>query len=307
MIRTAIILIITVIVLPVVAFTLDTQALSETQWNMIKTSGLMALGVALTCYIIAEWTQNCSQVDKIWSVVPIVYVWYFAYASDWNERIILMAICVTIWGARLTYNFSRRGAYRLKFWEGEEDYRWEVLRQNPMFKGHAMRWRLFNFFFISLYQNTLIWLFTLPAMMAYVGKDKPLGIFDYVLASLFIGFVLIETIADQQQWNFQNEKKRLKDAGQPLTGEYSDGFVQTGLWKLVRHPNYACEQSLWVVFYLFTIAAGAYWLNWSMTGSLLLLILFQSSSEFSEGISASKYPAYKKYQEAVPRFIPKFW
>ena len=307
MIRTAIILIITVIVLPVIAFTLDTQTLSDVQWNMIRTSGLMALGVALGCFTLAELTRNCSQVDKIWSVVPVVYAWHFAYASGWDERIILMAICVTIWGARLTYNFSRRGAYRLKFWEGEEDYRWEVLRQNPIFKGYPMRWRLFNLFFISLYQNTLIWLFTLPAMMAYVGKDQPLGLFDYILAALFIGFVAIETIADQQQWNFQNEKKRLKDSGQPLTGEYADGFVRSGLWKFMRHPNYACEQGLWITFYFFTISAGAYWFNWSMAGALLLLILFQSSSEFSEGISASKYPAYKKYQESVPRFIPKFW
>jgi steroid 5-alpha reductase family enzyme len=37
---------------------------------------------------------------------------------------------------------------------------------------------------------------------------------------------------------------------------------------------------------------------------MLLLILFQGSSNFSEEISASKYPEYKDYQARVPRFIP---
>ncbi|MBL0310567.1 MAG: DUF1295 domain-containing protein [Bacteroidetes bacterium] len=307
MIRTAAILITTLIVLPIIAFTLDTQSLSDLQWTMLQTSALIALIVAFSCFALAEWTGNCSQVDKIWSIVPMVYVWYFAFASGWNDRIILMACCVTIWGLRLTYNFSRHGGYRWRFWEGEEDYRWEVLRQNHLFKGHTWRWRLFNLFFISLYQNTLIWLFTLPAMMAYVGKDKPLNWFDWLVAVLFVGFVVVETVADQQQWDFQQQKKKRLKSGEKLDGEYANGFVSSGLWSLMRHPNYASEQAVWLIFYLFTISAGAFWMNWSMTGSLLLLILFQSSSDFSETISASKYPAYTNYQKTVSRFIPKLW
>ena len=37
---------------------------------------------------------------------------------------------------------------------------------------------------------------------------------------------------------------------------------------------------------------------------LLLIILFKGSSDFSEEISANKYPEYKDYQRSVPRFIP---
>jgi steroid 5-alpha reductase family enzyme len=36
----------------------------------------------------------------------------------------------------------------------------------------------------------------------------------------------------------------------------------------------------------------------------LLVILFKGSSDFSEDISAEKYPEYKEYQKRVPRFIP---
>ena len=147
------------------AYYLD-PSLTETQWHLIKVGGGSALIVATICFLLAELTGNCSQVDKIWSVVPIIYVWEYAHLTNYHPRFVLMAILVTLWGARLTYNFSRRGAYSWKFWSGEEDYRWEVLRKMPMFNAR-WKWTLFNLFFISFYQNILIWLITVPAIYAY--------------------------------------------------------------------------------------------------------------------------------------------
>ena len=127
MIKTASLLILTLLVFPFIAFKFG-QALSPLQLEMLKTSGILAGSVALLCFVISRLTGNCSQVDKIWSIMPMIYSWYFAFASGWEVRIVIMAALVTIWGVRLTYNFGRRGGYRWKFWEGEEDYRWEVLK-----------------------------------------------------------------------------------------------------------------------------------------------------------------------------------
>ncbi len=305
MIRTALLLILAVIVLPIVAFYLDAPLLAlQKEW--VTMMAYLMVGVALTCFLVSTLTGNCSQVDKLWSIVPIIYVAYFAYQSHFEPRMTLMAVLVLVWGARLTYNFSRRGAYSWKFWTGEEDYRWEVLRQMPAFKS-KLSWMLFNLFFISLYQNTLILLFTLPIVVAWQGHNVPLGIWDIVLASLMLGFIVMETVADQQQYDYQTEKYRRKNAGLPLDGNYAKGFVDTGLWGLMRHPNYTAEQSIWIVYYLFSVVATGHWINWSLTGAVLLLLLFQGSSDFSENISAEKYPVYKDYQQKVPRFIPKFW
>jgi steroid 5-alpha reductase family enzyme len=305
MIRTALLLILAVIVLPLVAFYLDAPLLPlQKEW--VTMMAYLMVGVALTCFLVSTLTGNCSQVDKLWSIVPIIYVAYFAYQSHFEPRMTLMAVLVLVWGARLTYNFSRRGAYSWKFWTGEEDYRWEVLRQMPAFKS-KLSWMLFNLFFISLYQNTLILLFTLPIVVAWQGHNVPLGIWDIALALLMLGFIVMETVADQQQYDYQTEKYRRKNAGLPLDGNYAKGFVDTGLWGLMRHPNYTAEQSIWIVYYLFSVVATGHWINWSMTGAVLLLLLFQGSSDFSENISAEKYPAYKDYQQKVPRFIPKFW
>lgn len=304
MVRTIFILIFTLIILPVFAFYYDAP-LNEQQAFILKNLFIGMLSLAFLTFIVGELTNNNSQVDKLWSIVPAFYVCYVAYASDWNQRAVLMAILVTVWALRLTYNFSRRGGYQLKFWGGDEDYRWEILRQSPTFKGKKWAWTLFNLFFISLYQMTLILLFCLPAVVVLQG-DASLHTVDYVLAFVFISLVVIEFIADQQQWNYQTEKhKRLKN-GDTLDAYYKKGFTHTGLWKISRHPNYMAEQSVWIIFYLFSVAATGRWLNWSMAGCLLLLILFKGSSDFSEKISAEKYPDYVQYQKQVDRFWP-FW
>ena len=166
---------------------------------------------------------------------------------------------------------------------------------------------LFDLFFICLYQNTLLLMITLPMVVSWQGKDKPLGVSDATIALLFIGFVVIETIADQQQWNFQNKKHGILKTGEQLNAEQANGFISSGLWAFVRHPNYAGEQAIWISFYLFSATCTGRPINWSMAGCLLLMVLFQSSSDFSEGISSKKYAAYAEYKKRVGRFIPKFW
>lgn len=300
MVRTIIVLLVTLIALPFVAIRYD-KPLSEAQMHLLTNAATAMVSIALLCFVVSEITRNYSQVDKLWSILPVFYAGYFAWASGWDSRLTLMAAVAAVWGARLTFNFARRGGYNWIPWKGEEDYRWEVLRQKPFLQGR-LRWGLFNLFFVCLYQMSLILLFTLPAVAAYTGE--PLQWLDWAAAGGILVLVALETIADQQQYDFQTEKYRRIKAGQPLDGDYSKGFVSKGLWGWARHPNYAAEQSIWICFYLFSVAATGRWLNWSVAGALLLLLLFLGSSDFSEKISAEKYPAYREYQSRVPRFWP---
>jgi steroid 5-alpha reductase family enzyme len=301
MLGTILLLIFTVIVVPITSFYFGTP-LTDLQNDILFNHLLYIVAAVIAyCFVVGELSKNNSQVDKLWSIVPIIYVWDMTYLADWNQRMVLMSILVTIWAIRLTYNFARRGAYTWKFWAGEEDYRWEVLRKRPGFNKPFI-WMLFNLFFICSYQNILIFLFTIPILTA-VGDNSPLNWIDYLLSFLFVLFVLFEFIADNQQYVFQTEKHRRMKAGEVL-GDYEKGFIDTGLWGIVRHPNYAMEQAIWLVFYFFSVNVTGEWVNWSVAGCALLLILFKGSSDFSEAISAEKYPAYLTYQKTVPRFIP---
>lgn len=298
--KTVVLLLITIIVIPFTAFYFD-EPLDLEQKTVLADLLKVYLIAALLCFGVSTITNNHSQVDKLWSVLPVVYAWMICYKSGFEPRIFLMALLVSVWGLRLSYNFSRRGGYSLKFWTGEEDYRWPVLRKKPELAAR-WKWVIFNMLFISMYQLGLVLLITLPALKSIGGEALTWA--DYLLAGLILFFVITETIADQQQWNFHKQKNLLKDKGEPLSGSYAKGFVDHGLWGLVRHPNYASEQAIWIVFYFFSVAATGKWLNWSIIGAVLLVLLFWGSSNFSEAISAEKYPEYEGYKKKVPRFVP---
>ena len=69
------------------------------------------------------------------------YCWYFAACAGFaNARVMLMAGVVTVWGARLTFNFAIKGGY-----SGGEDYRWKETR--VWFPG----WRYVCFVFSSFF------------------------------------------------------------------------------------------------------------------------------------------------------------
>ena len=258
---------------------------------------------SLYCFVISEIVENYSQVDKFWSTIPIVYVWYFTLESEMDTRMLIMATLVTIWGVRLTYNFARRGGFSIYFWKGEEDYRWVEVKKSMPILSKRLNWAIFNLFFICLYQMGLIFLFTLPILAAWQGSENPIYWADYLIAGVTLLLIILETISDQQQYEFQNEKYRRIHLGEMLDGDYKKGFITSGLWSFSRHPNYTCEQLIWIMFYLFSVSATGQWINWSIIGCILLVILFYSSANFSENITAKKYPDYKKYQENTPMFI----
>lgn len=298
--KTVLFLIFTLILVPIITFNFDV-ALTNLQYQTLNTLLFVYVIAASLCFVVSTITNNYSQVDKVWSIIPAPYVWIVAYQSGFEARIVLMACLVTFWAVRLTYNFARRGGYSWKFWTGVEDYRWPILRAKPEFQA-PWKWISFNFLFISGYQMGLILLFTLPALKS-MESIVPLGIYDYFLAIIFIAFVIMEYIADNQQYYYQEEKYRQIKEGD-LDDFHKIGFTHTGLWAYMRHPNYTAEQSVWIVFYLFSVVATNIWLNWSVAGALLLVLLFKGSSDFSEEETSKKYPLYKKYLKEVGRFLP---
>lgn len=251
-------------------------------------------GVCLATWVLSLVTGEHSWVDRIWSIVPVVYVWIFAGAAGLADaRLDLLAGLVTLWGARLTFNFARKGGYA----PGGEDYRWEVLRG----RMSPALFQVFTLLFIVIYQNVLLLLITLPAWTAFQHRT-PLNALDIVCAALFLLFLVGETVADQQQWDFHRWKKAEAAAGR----EPSPRFLQTGLFRFSRHPNFFCEQAQWWVVFLFGCVAAGSLLQWTVLGALLLTGLFIGSTVFTESISRSRYPEYAEYQRRVSPIVPWF-
>lgn len=252
---------------------------------------IVAGAASAFCWITSLITQETSWVDRLWSILPVIYVWVFAAATGLSDpRLLVMAILVTLWGARLTFNFARKGGY-----SGMEDYRWAVLR-GRMTKA---QFELFNIAFIVIFQQALLVLIALPALVAYQHQG-PMGPLDWALAALFLVLLIGETIADEQQWRFHQHKAAEIAAGR----EPDPRFLQTGLWRFSRHPNFFFEQAQWWVFFLMGAVAVGTVLHWSVVGAALLTILFIGSTAFTESITKSKYPEYADYQASTSAVMP---
>jgi len=238
-------------------------------------------GVAAASWLASVVTREYSWVDRLWSVIPVVYVWVFA-ARAGDARAILVAVLVTVWGARLTFNFARRGGYA----PGGEDYRWGIIRSRV--PGWAFA--LFNLVFIAAYQNALLLAIVLPAW-TMVGNPAPLGAYDIAAAILFLGFLTGETVADQQRWNFHHANP-------------AGGVLRTGLFRYSRHPNYFFEIAQWWVVFAFAVIAAGTPVLWAGAGAVFLTLLFLGSTAFTEWISRSRHPEFEDYRRVTSMLIP---
>ena len=237
-------------------------------------------------------THDYSWVDRSWSIVPIVYAVELAGSARLRDpRLDVMAIVIAIWGARLTFNFARKGGY-----SGVEDYRWAVLRTR------MPRWQfqIFNVCFIVLYQNVILVAIVLPLWTAYQHRSHSYGIVDVILAVLFLACTAGETVADQQQWDFQSWKAAEIAAGRTPQPQ----FLQEGLFRYSRHPAYFFEVAQWWVIFLMGCSAAGSLRQWSVIGAVLLTLLFIGSTRFTESITISRYPEYSRYQQRTSAIIP---
>lgn len=237
--------------------------------------------VTAACWLASALTREYSWTDRMWSITPVAYAWVFAAATA-EPRAVLVAVLVTAWGARLTFNFARKGGYA----PGGEDYRWAVLRD----RLPGWRFALFNLGFIAVAQNALLLAITLP-VWTVATTPRPLGVADVVTTVVFVAFLAGETVADQQRWSFHRANP-------------DGGVLRTGLFRYSRHPNYFFEiGQWWVVFAYAVIAAGTPWL-WSVAGPVALTALFIGSTLFTEQISTQRHPEYSDYRRTTSMLVP---
>eukprot|EP00941_MAST-03F_sp_MAST-3F-sp1_P003156 g3156.t1 len=284
---------------------------------------LTALITWIVSMLIGKWgsymynkpfVSDTSIVDRLWSIIPVVYVWGFYFASGdamgngRSNRLLLMASLCTIWGTRLTINFAVKGGYT-----GGEDYRWKEVRR--WFKAPSLQFEVFNLLFVCFYQHVLLLAQVSPAAIVVMLHKKQevtsLGTLDYIAAVLILGFILVEFVADRQMLRFQTEKyrrlslrKRLPEEREAFINdpnrsvarekkkaafrrelerrsgftheEINRGFYTGGLYAYSRHPNYFAEVSIWWCFYLFSLSGRNFtgFVNWTIVGAIALTLLF---------------------------------
>ncbi|CCL98384.1 uncharacterized protein FIBRA_00379 [Fibroporia radiculosa] len=294
----------------------------------------------VAAFVLSVITGNVSQVDRVWTFLPTIYTAYFALLPLWphkaplplwphtpevihpsitqtySPRALLMLGLVVFWMFRLSYNTWRRGLFNLH----DEDYRWQIVRN----KIPPWLFQVFNLVFIAFIQNVILFLLGVPAHIAAFQQPERLSTSDYILGTLAFVDVVLEFVADNQQYSFQTYKHTGAHEKNEWIGarikwtprDAQRGFITRGLWAWSRHPNFLCEQTFWVIITLFPLLAPespnlsplsstSMTPLWSLMPALVLCSLFFSSTRFTESISLSKYPeAYSAYRQRVAMFVP---
>ncbi len=245
------------------------------------------VAATLAVFVFSRAFNNTSVYDPYWSLAPIPIAGYLALGPGAGNglptRALVILGVVTIYGARLTWNWIRG-------WPGlqHEDWRYADFRaQMP-----RTYW-LMSLFGLHLFPTVMVYLGCLPLFGALIDPQRPFGALDGLATVVSLGAVLIEGVADNQLRAFRQAKR-------------ADGDIcNVGLWKYSRHPNYFGELSFWVGLLLFGLAAGAP--PWTAVGALTMVGLFVGASiPMAEKRSLKRRPHYAEHQRKVSMLIPWF-
>lgn len=207
----------------------------------------------------------------------------YLHHGDLDLRSLVIAALVIAWCARLgTFLFIRIHAM------GGTDSRFEKIKVNPA--RFLVAWTL---------QGLWVVLTASAAHVAILSETRPpIGVF-FVLGLLvwLFGFVW-ETVADAQKSAF---KKDPDNKGK---------FIDVGLWKWSRHPNYFGEITLWtgILIMAIPVLSGFSWLV--VISPIFVFILLTKISginlQMKQGLERwGDDPEYRDYLANTPALIPR--
>jgi steroid 5-alpha reductase family enzyme len=248
--------------------------------------GAADLAMTLFIYGVSVGKRNSSVYDPYWSVIPLYFLVGFAClfpVADWGWMQGGTAVVVTLWSVRLTWNWTRS-------WPGFHHEDWRYVNFRNQF-GRAFEW--VNFSGIHLFPTCIVFLGCLPMFWVFEPvASRP------VFAAVGLGAGLLGV---GLQFFADNQLVRFRRRANPDPQE----VLQSGLWGVIRHPNYLGEMLFWWAVCFFGLGNGAPW--YTVAGAVAMMCMFWFASiPMKETRMAQRRPAFAAYQERVPLLIPWF-
>lgn len=211
--------------------------------------------------------------------VPVVTL--IARRGTWSAHELMMALLVGLWALRMSVHIGVRNAGH------EEDGRYAAWRRR--FGPH---WWWWSFFQVFATQGVLVWLWSLGLIAAVSVGPRGLGWQHLLAVVLFaIGFYF-QSVGDLQLVRF---KRQRADRSQVL---------DTGLWRLTRHPNYFGEAVVWWSFAALGLVHPWGWLALVCPVYVTWFMSAGSATPMQERYLHKTKPAYADYMRRVPSFFP---
>lgn len=254
--------------------------------NFLLSTAILSLFLQLLFFVVAASFKTDKVTDVAYGLSFVALAWFSLLNGtnqvlSWSSYHLLLTLAVTIWGLRLaTYLFIR--ILKIK-----RDTRFDQIRNN--FWQFARFWLL---------QAVSVWVISLPISYALsLQQAQPLTVVMLLgLAIWLLGFVL-ETIADWQKFKF---KTRSESQGL---------WVDVGLWRYSRHPNYLGEILCWWGLFIFILPVQNSWSYLTMIGPMFItyLLLFVTGIPPLENRYDQRYQDnedYQRYKEETSLLVP---
>ncbi len=198
-----------------------------------------------------------------------------------NLRQFIVLVLIMIWALRL-------GSFLfLRIRKAGEDSRFTIIKKD------------FLVFFLTWNLQGLWVLFTLFGALTILtsNNNQNFGILDIIgILIWIIGFV-IEVVSDRQKSEFKSH-------------ESNDGkFIQSGLWKYSRHPNYFGEILIWTGIAIIGISvySGFGWLGLISPFFVFVMLNYISGVRLLEKQAEERWGGndlYQSYKSKTPVLFP---
>lgn len=236
---------------------------------------IVAIGINILMFIPAFVWKTDKLTDISYAVTFVVLAIYGLMISGATWPSIILALMVFGWAARL-------GSYLLiRIRKIKKDARFDDKRNNF--------WKFLGFW---LLQGFTVWAVMFPSVLFFSNSVESLPAFAWLGLAVWVFGLLVEAIADIQKYRFINNPAN------------KGKWIESGLWKYSRHPNYFGEITLWVGVYLFTFFSLNDWQVYAgLIGPVYIasLILFVSGVPLLEKAADKRWGADPKYQQYKQR------
>jgi len=236
----------------------------------------------MAMFLIAFRNKTDKLTDISYAATFIGLVMYnLVVASELTVYKWILAFMIMLWSVRIgMYLFIRIN-------KTGKDRRFDGMRENF--------WRFAGFWLI---QAITVWAVLVGSSLYFITGAKPITGFMVVGIIVWFAGLIIEAIADFQKYQFIQDKKN------------KNKWIQSGVWKYSRHPNYFGEILVWFGVYVFVVSGltGSDQL-FAMASPLFItfMLLFVSGIPLLEKSADAKWgkdSAYKKYKKSTSVLVP---
>lgn len=252
--------------------------------HILLASLLADIAATLVVWVFGIIFGNSSLYDPYWSVAPLIIIpfWILSAGIAFSIFEILLFTAIFLWSIRLTFNWAKR-------WKGLAHQDWRYIKLK---KDNPRLWFLTNLIGINLMPTLIVFIALLPAYFGIVSKGS-LNILTMLGFTISIASVFIQAASDFQMDLFKKNKP------------FSNEFIDRGLWRYCRHPNYFAEVLFWWGIWILQMGINPkIWMTIIGPIVVTILFIFISIPMMEKHILSSK-PSYSVYQRQVAMFI--FW